>query len=268
MPALRDNYDMATDGENSDTGDIVEVELKVSLQASEADDGLGRLGLRKDDAKRRTVWFFEGVNADGSPEALPLLDRGIILRARGKPGGSGGESTVKLRGREGFLDPARWRNRIERLGGDAEENAKIEGDWAADRRMVAASLDSKVEDGFDELVAAQPGQLRRLLSDDQKELARELLLGLDGLIALGPIDAWKWDEGAVQLDARIEAERWEIENGPRFLELSMRVPIADAPGTLQWLRDTVEQADLRIADAETKTKTALEHFAKVAGRRP
>jgi hypothetical protein len=264
--ALRDNYDMAVDGESSDAGGIAEVELKVSLEAGEADDGLRKLDLKTDDAKKRTIWFFEGVDADGSPGQLPLLERGIILRARGKRDGSG-ESTVKLRGPEGCLDPARWRARIEKFGSDAKDNAKIEGDWAADRRLVAASLDSDVETGLDELVAGQPDQVRRLLSDAQAELTRELLLGLDGLVALGPIDSWRWEAGAGRLDARVEAERWEIENGPRFLELSMRVAVADGPSALRWLRETVTEAGLVIDDAETKTRTALQHFAEVAGRR-
>jgi hypothetical protein len=252
---VRDNYDMPT-----------HVELKVSLDAVEADDGMRKLELDKDEARKRTIWFFEGVDADGSPGELPLLRRGIILRARGKKDGSG-DSTVKLRGPEGCLDPALWHRRIEAFGGDAEDDAKIEGDWAADRRLVAASLDSDVEAGrLDQLVAGHPDQLRRLLSDAQTALARELLLGLDGLVALGPIRAWKWEAGAGELDTRVEAERWEIENGPRFLELSMRVDVADGPEALRRLRETVTDAGLTIDDAETKTQTVLQHFAGLRSR--
>ena len=254
---------MTTDGKNLGTGDIVEVELKVSHKG-DVDHALGKLGIEKDKAKSRTIWFFEGVDPDGSPKELPLLNRGIILRVRGKPDESDGESTLKLRGREGCLDPARWRHRIEKLGVDPED-AKIEGDWAADRRQVAASLDSKFEEGLDELVAGQPGQLRRLLSKKQVELAHELLVGLDGLIALGPIDARKWDAEVVKLGDRleveVEAEAWEIDAGLRFLELSTRVPIANGPDTLQWLRGVVEGTGLSIDDDESKTQAALQHFA-------
>jgi hypothetical protein len=252
---------MATDGENSDSGDITEVELKVSVKG-DVDHALGKLGIEEDKAKPRTIWFFEGVDPNGSPKELPLLHRGIIFRVRGKPGDADGESTLKLRGREGCLDPARWRHRIEELGVDPED-AKIEGDWAAKRRQVAASLDHKFEIGFDELVAKQPGQLERLRSRPQADLADQLLVELDELIALGPISARKWEAKHVKLDDRleVEAEAWEIDAGLRFLELSTRVPIAKGPDTLQWLRGVVEGAGLSIDDDESKTQTALEHFA-------
>ena len=126
---------------------------------------------------------------------------------------------------------------------------------------MAASLDSDVEAALDELVAGRPDQVRRLMSDAQAALAGELLLGLDGLVALGPIRSWKWEAGAGELDARVEAERWEVEDGPRFLELSMRVEVADGPAALRWLRETVTGAGLTIDDAETKTQTVLQHFA-------
>jgi hypothetical protein len=263
---MRDNMHMASDGRNSGPRGISKVELKVSLDATVADDPMDKLDLEKDKAKKRAIWFFEGLDAHGNPSKLPLLQRGIILRVRGKGkrDGSGG-STLKLRGPEGCLDPVLWDRRLQDFGG--AEDAKIEGDWAADRRLVAASLDGEVEAGIDELIAGRPGQVSRLFTDAQATLARELLVELDGLVPLGPIDAWKWDPGAGKLDAEVEAERWEIEDGPRFLELSMRVAVADGPGALRRLRKTVERAGLTIDDAETKTETVLRHFAGTAGGR-
>ena len=62
---------------------------------------------------------------------LPLLSRGIILRIRRNEEDGSGESTVKLCGPEGSVDPKLWRERTRALGDDAT----IEGDWAADRRL-------------------------------------------------------------------------------------------------------------------------------------
>ena len=113
--------------------------------------------------------------------------RSCCAASRHHPPGPGGRrtleptSTLKLRGPEGCLDPKLWGRRIGAFGGDAEDDAKIEGDWAADRRLVAASLDSDVEAALDELVAGRPDQVRRLMSDAQAALAGELLLGLDEL---------------------------------------------------------------------------------------
>ena len=53
----------------------------------------------------------------------------------------------------------------------------------------------------------------------------------------------------------------EVEDGLRFLELSMRVEVADGPAALRWLRETVTGAGLTIDDAEIKTQTVLQHFA-------
>ena len=175
---------------------------------------------------------------------------------------------MKLRGPEGCLDPELWRQRTQAFGDDA----RIEGDWVTDRHLIAASLDSDVEgDRIDEVVAAgRPHQVRRLLSDDQAALAAELLVGLDGLELLGPIRALKWKRGAGGLGAEVAAELWEVDEGPRFLELSMRVNVDDDPGGVQrQLEKTVRDRGLEIAaKQQTKTSTVLKHLAEAAaGRR-
>ena len=161
-----------------------------------------------------------------------------------------------------------WRQRTQGFGDDA----RIEGDWVTDRHLVAASLDGRVEgDRIDEVVAdGRPHQLRRLLSDDQAALAADLLVGLDGLELLGPIRARKWKRGAGGLGAEVVAELWEVDDGPRFLELSMRVSTDQDPGGVQRrLEQAVRDRGLTIAaEQQTKTSTMLEHLANAAaGRR-
>jgi hypothetical protein len=264
--ALRDNNDMSTDDQNSAPPGVKKVELKVTLGPAQVDAGLGAFELDPAAAERRRIWFCERLDAHGGPTMLPLLARGIILRVRQHQDRSG-ESTLKLRGPEGCIDPDLWRRRTDAFGKDA----RIEGDWVTDRHLVAASLDSDVEVGrIDEVVAGLPHRVRRLLSDAQAALAAELLLGLGGLELLGPIRARKWDPGAGGLGAKVAAELWEIDEGPRFLELSMRVDVDADPGGLQRrLEETVRDAGLEIgSEQETKTKTVLTHFAKVESPRP
>ncbi len=138
-----------------------------------------------------------------------------------------------------------------------------------DRHLVSASLDGYVEGGLiDEVAAGRPYQVQRLLSGDQSALAAELLLGLDGLELLGPIRAQKWDKGAGELGEGIAAELWEIDDGPRFLELSMRVKASQDPvGVQRRLERTIWDRGLDIAAGQqTKTTTVLTDLATTAAR--
>jgi hypothetical protein len=195
---------------------------------------------------------------------LPLLARGIILRIREVKNGPD-DATLKLRGPEGCLDPELWHRRTEAFGDDA----RIEGDWAADRRLVSASLDSKVDGGrIDEVVADRPHRVRRLLSSAQEALAASLLLDLDELVLLDPIHAWKWTR-AGGLPPDVAAELWELDDGLRFLELSMRVDVTANPvDAKRRLEDSVRDRNLTIdAKHDTKTSTVLERLVRAAARR-
>ena len=257
---------MANEDLNSPPDGVEWVELKVTLSGTQVDEGLRTFDLDPDDAdrERREIFFCERVDTPSDPIVLPLLARGIILRIR-QITDSPDDSTLKLRGPEGSVDPTLWRERTRTFGDDA----RIEGDWAADRRLVSASLGSKVEGGrIDEVVAERPHQLRRLLSKAQEALATDLLVGLDGLELLDPVHARKW-KGAGQLDAEVAAELWELDDGLRFLELSMRVDVnANPVGAKQRLEDSVRDRGLTIdAKQETKTSTVLERLVKSAARR-
>jgi hypothetical protein len=275
--ALRDNKDMSSDGPNLPPPGIDRVELKVTLGPAEVADGLTKLGLAKDAAPRRGIWFGERPDLRTDPPAplLALLDRGVILRFR-RIDDEPDQSTVKLRGPEGCVDPDRWAARVEALGREAgvELDAKLEGDWVAARHLISASLDNELEAGrIDEVVAERPPRVRRLLSEAQEALLGDLLLGLDGLQLLGPIQAWKWPKGAGALDDDVVAELWEVDRDLTFLELSWRVDLEeDDPADAQRrLHEALEgRHRLRIdPEQQTKTSMVLEHLARAAaeGRR-
>jgi hypothetical protein len=240
------------------------VELKVTLGSTQVDDGLRNLDLDPEGAaaEPREIYFCEQVGPPSDPMVLPLFARGIILRIR-KIQDSPDDSTLKLRGPEGSMDPELWRDRTRAFGDDA----KIEGDWAAGRRLVSASLGSKVEGGrIDEVVADRPHQLRRLLSKAQQGLVADLLVGLDGLELLDPIHAWKWN-GVGRLGDEVDAELWELDDGLRFLELSMRVNVNEhnPVDAKQRFEESVRGCDLTIdAKQETKTSKVLERLVKAA----
>ena len=265
MSPSGDSRHMSVDGANAVHAGIEWVELKVTLGAEQVDAGLAGFALEAESAERRSIWFCERIDAHDGPAMLPLLDRGAILRVR-KIQDSPDDSTLKLRGLEGGVDPKLWRQRTRAFGDDA----RIEGDWVTDRHLVSASLDSRIEgDLIDEVIAAgRPHQVQRLLSEDQLALAADWLLRLDGLELLGPIRARKWKKGAGDLGAEVVAELWEIDNGPRFLELSMRVNVDQDPaGTQRQLEQTVRDHGLDIAAGQqTKTATVLTYLATAVGR--
>jgi hypothetical protein len=262
---------MSNNHRHSPPDGVERVELKVTLAESTVDDALNKLGLDPDStvAEPREIYFCEHIGPPSEPMPLPLLARGIILRIR-KIENDPDDATLKLRGPEGSVDPTLWSKRIRKFGDDVEtDDAKIEGDWAADRRLVSASLNSKVEGGrIQEVVADRPHQLRRLLSKAQQDLAADLLMELDALEVLDPIHAWKW-KGAGELDADVAAELWELDDGLRFLELSMLVDADAKPADAKRrFEDSVRYRGLTIdANQATKTSKVLEGLVKAAADR-
>ena len=225
------------------------VEIKVNVGAAQIEQAMQVFGLAPDKGKKRRIWFGEVVDGRDGPGALPLLDRGVILRVRGKK--SGGDSTLKLRGPDGCLDVEAWRTRAARFEGDA----KIEGDWAG-RRLVSASLDHDLD-----ALTDPPPQLTDLLSKEQQELAGELLIPLDRVTLLGPIEARKWEP-----DGDIAAELWTVDE-LRFLEIS--VLATDDPDEAQRrLRQRAADGGLELdSEQETKTSIVLRHLARRGGPR-
>jgi hypothetical protein len=69
-------------------------EIKLTLEGDQTQSAVEALHLPSD-RPRWQISFCEAVTAGGSL-GTPLLDRGVILRAREKPGGKD-DMTVKLR---------------------------------------------------------------------------------------------------------------------------------------------------------------------------
>ena len=215
------------------------MEIKVTLGAEMVERGRQafRIGLAQ--AERRSIWFAERLVRQGDPVALPLLSRGVIIRIRQREG-EDDDATLKLRGPEGCIDPDLWHGRTNSFGKRA-----------------------KIEEGRIEEVVEQRQQVRRLLSEEQQALADEWLLPLEEVQLLGPVRAAKWRPGMGEL-GDIAAELWEVGDRLRFLELSVLAK-DDPLGHQQRLDGLVRSHSLEVdPEAETKTRTVLEHFAAAA----
>jgi hypothetical protein len=71
------------------------VEIKVTLQGDQTQSTVGALHLPSD-GSRWQIYFCEDGTAGISP-GTPLLDLGVVLRAREESGGGKDDTTVKLR---------------------------------------------------------------------------------------------------------------------------------------------------------------------------
>jgi len=216
------------------------VEIKVTLDSDQIEDGLVAFDLPREQARKRRIWFCEQVAESGASAALPLLTRGLILRLRSTGGDA--DLTVKLRGPEGCVDPQGWRRRTRSAG----KWAKIEGDWAGPRRLLSASVDADIDDQqLANVLRGRDRRVSRLFSTIQDDLLRDWLVPRDGFDILGPVQAMKWDPASRGLDQEIAAEMWQVDDGLRFLELSIRVE-RDPEGAQRHWKDSCGTATSRF----------------------
>jgi hypothetical protein len=228
------------------------VEIKLNFGSSQINVALDLFEFDPDEGKPRRIWFGENRRGLDGRAALPLSARGIIVRVREK---KNSDITLKIRGPDGCLDLSLWAKRTRDLG----ELAKVEGDWSGERRLLSASLDGALdEEALDELTGRDPS-LERLLTDEQRALAEELLLPVHAVELLGPIEARKWDPDQ---DGDVAAELWDVAVDMHFLEVSLRVT-DDPDGAMKDLEQRVMKAGLRIDPMQnTKTTTVLRHLAE------
>lgn len=235
----------------SGTPDVEKIELKVTVADDAVRRAIAAFGLGE--PKHKRIWFGEVP----SPAAgrLPLSARGLIVRLRIAKRRA--TATLKLRGPDGCLDAAGWRDLSEPWGDDA----KIEGDWSGDRHLVSASLDHTVErESPPEPVST--ADLVAYLSGEQRHLARQLLMPLDRLRPLGPIAADEWEESVPGVRGEVSFERWVVDD-LCFLELSLTVAAEEAADTQPSLLAALTSRGIEVApSAATKTETVLAHLVE------
>jgi hypothetical protein len=239
------------------------VEIKVTLAGSNVGDAITRLGLPEGQAWR--ILFCEDVTAGVAP-LTPLLDIGVVLRARNKSG-SKGDSTVKLR-------PCRWSQLSEDFftnhkNGTAE--LKIEADWAGPKRTLATSLTMEWDD--DRVAAVRSGKLptAAFFENDQRRFLQQCSNGrvnFDALVALADITATRWKEFPAEVNGRdlsIRAERWIIGGAMDFLELSIVCDLDRAERDQAALQYFLAKHSLSVEQSqENKTQRVLSYLVAQA----
>jgi hypothetical protein len=232
------------------------VEIKFSFSGDGARDVLGAFDLAEESAARRmTVSFLDVRPVDGGRPRL--LAAGVVLRLRHVVDAAD-ESTLKLRPAVAERLTVPWL-----AGSHHDDGYRVEYDWGAEP-VLAASLDHELRAGRIRDVVAHRRPPRDAFSGEQEELLRacgpRLAAPFDGLGVAGPVHAHRWDLEVAGFSgsSRLRAEQWEYAGDGRFVELSVRVPTAEAVDCRARLIGLLDRRRLTPdRGATTKTETVL-----------
>jgi hypothetical protein len=228
------------------------VELKLTVPAEGQRSAVRQLGMDPLDAQIRQVFFFD------TPQ-LDLNHAGVVARAR-RVQGKGGDSVVKLRP----IVPDELPESVRK-----SPNLGVEVDAMPGGFVCSASLKGKIGINDARDVAHGERPIRKLFSKEQKAFYAEHApagLGLDDLSVLGPIFVLKLKFAPVGYERPLVAELWLYPDGSRIVELSTKCLPPDAFQVAAESRAFLGRHGLDVGgEQQTKTKTALEFFAKEFG---
>ena len=132
--------------------------------------------------------------------------------------------------------------------------------------MCSGSLKTELGDAKIKEAMAGRRPLSQILTEEQRGLLSAQApqdLGLEDLAVLGPINVLKLKFVPEGYDRRLVAEVWYYPDGSRVLELSTKCVPAEAFEVAARTRVFLASHGIDLlAEQVTKTKTALEFFAK------
>jgi hypothetical protein len=227
------------------------VELKLTVPEADQRSAVQALGMDPLQAQIRQVFFFD------TPD-LALYKAGVVTRVR-RVQKKGDDSVVKLRP----VVPSE-------LPGSLREspNLMVEVDAMPGGFVCSASLKRAM--GPEPVREAVLGErkLRKLFSKEQRAFYAEHApdgIELDDLTILGPIFVLKLKFSPGDIDRRMVAEMWLYPDNTRILELSTKCLPGEAFDVAARARQFLVDHGIDISgEQQTKTRTALEFFAKEA----
>jgi hypothetical protein len=231
-------------------GEADSVELKLTIPDADSRATITALDLDPIDAQIRQVVFFD------TPD-LVLNSRGLVVRARRSQGASD-DCVIKLRP----VIPSELPEELRRLNDFVVEVDAMPGGF-----VCSASYKGKVPLGQVKQVLLGQQQVRRLFSKPQRAFFKQHADGLelDELSVLGPITVLKLKFAPEGFNRQMVAELWFYPDGSRILELSTKCPPRETFQTSAEARAFLATKGIDLSgEQQTKTKTALEFFAKSA----
>ena len=229
------------------------VELKLTVPEPDQRSTAVALGMDPLEAQIRQIFFFE------TPD-LKLDKVGVVVRAR-RIQGKGADSVVKLRP----VEPADIPVELRRSGAFRIEVDALPGGFVCSGTMKGALGSTDVQ-----RAAAGDLPVRKLFSKEQRAFYAAHGpegVALDDLTILGPIFVLKLRMTPKELNnRRLVAEIWVYPDGSRVLELSTRCGTTEAFQVAAELRAFLAGKGVEVSgEQETKTRKALEYFAKTLG---
>jgi hypothetical protein len=225
------------------------VEIKVTVRPDQELRAERTMELNEDTADVRVIYFYDTPSLD-------LFNAGVALRAR-LVKGDDDDSTVKFRPVEAASISKDWT----RLKG-----FKLEADCVGDRVVCSASLTALQKRDEIDKVAKGKRPIDKLFSKDQERFLAEFFKGpvdFGKLRVMGPIRILRWKLEHENFPHELTLEEWRLPDGEDLVEVSIKTSPSEAPKAQKEFEDHLRQLGLDPAGAqETKTRTALEYFAK------
>lgn len=226
------------------------VEIKVTIRPDQELATERAMGVKEDTADARLIYFYD------TPD-LKLFRSGVVLRAR-LVKNDADDSTVKFRP----VDAATVSDDWQRV-----EDFKLEADWVGNDVVCSASLTTQQKrDEIDE-VAKGKRAIGKLFSSDQERFLSEFYkdqVKFGELRVLGPVRVLRWKPKHESFPYELTLEEWRLPNGEDLVEVSIKAPPDQAEQARKdfdaHLRDM--KLDPEGSDQETKTRKALEYFAR------
>ena len=225
------------------------VEIKVTIRPDQELRAERAMEVNEDTAEVRVVYFYDTPDLD-------LFNAGVALRAR-LVKGAADNSTVKFRPAEAARISADW----QRL-----EGFKLEADCVGDRVVCSASLTAVQQRDEIDSVAKGKRAIDKLFSKDQERFLSEFYkdpVDFGRLRVMGPIRVLRWKLKHENFPHELTIEEWRLPNGEDLVEVSIKAPPNKAAQAQREFVKHLSELGLDPKGAqETKTRTALEYFAK------
>jgi hypothetical protein len=226
------------------------VELKLTVPDSEQRSTVAALGMDPLEGQIRQVFFFD------TPD-LRLNKRGVVVRAR-RVQGRGDDTVIKLRP----IVPDQLPPSVRKA-----KTMVVEVDAMPGGYVCSASFKGDLGPGTAvREVAAGERPIRKLYSKEQRAFYAAHApegLALDDLTVLGPINVFKLKFTPKEFKRRLVAELWLYPDGERILELSTKCAPGEGFQVAAEARAFLAERGVDLlGEQQTKTKTALDFFAK------
>jgi hypothetical protein len=226
------------------------VEIKVTIRPDQELRAERTMELDEDSADVRVIYFYD------TPD-LELFNAGVALRAR-LVKGDDDDSTVKFRPVEAASVSKEWKR---------VKGFKLEADCVGERIVCSASLTALQKRDEIDKVAKGKRPIDKLFSKEQERFLGEFYKGpfdFGKLRVMGPIRVLRWKLKHEDFRHELTLEEWRLPDGEDLVEVSIKTSPREAPKAQKEFEDHLRQVGLDPEGAqETKTRTALEYFAKV-----